>query len=48
MPQQQALPTWLALNNVNSPYQSGQGDNVTGFPVQRWWLESGRLLRLDE
>jgi hypothetical protein len=41
MPQQQALPTWLALNNVNSPYQSGQGDNVTGFPYNAGGLNQG-------
>jgi hypothetical protein len=41
MPQQQALPTWLALNNVNSPYQSGQGDAVTGYPYPAGGLNQG-------
>ena len=41
MPQQQALPTWLALNNVNSPYQSGQGDAQTGFPYNAGGLNQG-------
>jgi hypothetical protein len=41
MPQQQALPTWAALNNVNSPYQSGQGDSQTGFPYNGGGLNQG-------
>jgi hypothetical protein len=41
MPYQAALPTWLALNNVNSPYQSGQGDSVTGFPYNAGGLNQG-------
>lgn len=41
MPQQQALPTWLTLNSQNSPYQSGQGDNVTGFPYNAGGLNQG-------
>jgi hypothetical protein len=41
MPFQPALPTWLAINNVNSPYQSGQGDSVTGFPYNAGGLNQG-------
>jgi hypothetical protein len=41
MPQQQALPTWLSLNAVNSPYQSGQGDAYTGFPYAGGGLNQG-------
>jgi hypothetical protein len=41
MPFQAALPTWLAVNNVNSPYQSGQGDSVTGFPYNAGGLNQG-------
>jgi hypothetical protein len=41
MPYQAALPTWLALNNVNSPYPSGQGDSVTGFPYMAGGLNQG-------
>ncbi len=41
MPFQQALPTWLTLNTQNSPYQSGQGDNVTGFPYNAGGLNQG-------
>ena len=41
MPFQPALPTWLALNNVNSPYPSGQGDSVTGFPYMAGGLNHG-------
>ena len=41
MPQQQALPTWLALNGMNSPYQSGQGDSQTGFPYAGGGLNAG-------
>jgi hypothetical protein len=41
MPQQQALPTWLQINNMNSPYQSGQGDSQTGFPYAGGGLNAG-------
>ena len=41
MPYQAALPTWLALNNVNSPYPSGQGDNQTGAPYMGGGLNLG-------
>jgi hypothetical protein len=41
MPQQQALPTWLALNNVNSASQSGQTDPVTNFPYAGGGLNAG-------
>ena len=41
MPFQPALPTWLSLNAVNSPYQSGQGDSVTGFPYAGGGLNQG-------
>jgi hypothetical protein len=41
MPFQPALPTWLAVNNMNSPYQSGQGDSVTGFPYNAGGLNLG-------
>ena len=41
MPKQQALPTWLGLNKMNSPYQSGQGDSVTGSPYNAGGLNLG-------
>jgi hypothetical protein len=41
MPFQPALPTWLCINNVNSPYQSGQGDSNTGFPYNAGGLNQG-------
>ena len=41
MPLQQALPTWLAINNVNSPSQSGQVDPLTNFPYAGGGLNAG-------
>ena len=41
MPYQSALPTWLQVNNMNSPYQSGQGDSQTGFPYNAGGLNLG-------
>jgi hypothetical protein len=41
MPFQAALPTWLAINNENSPYQSGQGDPITGYPYNAGGLNQG-------
>ena len=41
MPYQSALPTWLNINSVNSPYQSGQGDSQTGFPYNGGGLNAG-------
>lgn len=41
MPQQQALPTWLALNNMNNSSQSGMTDPVTGFPYNGGGLNAG-------
>jgi hypothetical protein len=41
MPFQAALPTWLAINNMNSAYDSGQGDSVTGFPYEAGGLGVG-------
>lgn len=41
MPQQQALPTWLALNNMNSTSESGMTDPVTGFPYEAGGLGVG-------
>lgn len=41
MPQQQALPTWVALNNMNNVSQSGQTDPVTGFPYAGGGLNAG-------
>ena len=44
MPYQAALPTWLAINNMNSVSPSGQTDNQTGFPYEGGGLNLGRLL----
>ncbi len=41
MPFQPALPTWLAINNVNSPSQSGQIDPLTNFPYAGGGLNQG-------
>ncbi len=41
MPQQQALPTWVALNNMNNSSQSGQTDPITGFPYNGGGLNAG-------
>jgi hypothetical protein len=41
MPFQAALPTWLAINNVNSPSQSGQIDPLTNFPYAGGGLNLG-------
>lgn len=41
MPFQAALPTWLAINNVNSPSQSGQIDPLTNFPYAVGGLNQG-------
>ncbi len=41
MPFQPALPTWLAINNVNSGSQSGQTDPITGFPYAGGGLNLG-------
>ena len=41
MPQQQALPTWAALNNMNNVSQSGNSDPVTGFPYAGGGLNAG-------
>lgn len=41
MPFQPALPTWLSINNVNTPYQSGQGDAQTGFQYAGGGLNQG-------
>jgi hypothetical protein len=41
MPQQQALPTWLAVNNMNSVSPSGQTDNMTGYPYEGGGLNLG-------
>jgi len=41
MPNQQALPTWLNINNVNSASQSGQVDPITGFPYAGGGLNQG-------
>ncbi len=41
MPYQAALPTWLALNNMNSVSPSGQTDNQTGFPYEGGGLNPG-------
>ena len=48
MPQQQALPTWLSLNNVNSVSQSGMIDPVTGFPYVGGGLNLGDYFDLTE
>jgi len=41
MPLQQALPTWLAVNNMNSVSPSGQTDNMTGYPYEGGGLNLG-------
>lgn len=41
MPQQQALPTWAALNNMNNVSQSGNTDSQTGFPYNGGGLNAG-------
>ena len=41
MPFQPALPTWLAINNVNNSSQSGLTDPVTGFPYNGGGLNAG-------
>lgn len=41
MPYQAALPTWLAINNMNSVSPSGQTDNQTGFPYEGGGLNPG-------
>ena len=48
MPFQPALPTWLAVNNVNSPSQSGQVDSVTGFQYAGGGLNLGDYFDLTE
>ena len=41
MPFQAALPTWLAVNNMNSVSPSGQTDNMTGYPYEGGGLNLG-------
>jgi hypothetical protein len=41
MPFQPALPTWLAINNVNNSSPSGMTDPVTGFPYEGGGLNLG-------
>ena len=41
MPFQPALPTWLAINNVNNSSQSGLTDPMTGFPYNGGGLNLG-------
>ena len=41
MPFQPALPTWLAINNMNSVSPSGQTDNMTGYPYEGGGLNLG-------
>jgi hypothetical protein len=41
MPFQPALPTWLALNNVNNSSPSGMTDPMTGFPYEGGGLNLG-------
>jgi hypothetical protein len=48
MPQQQALPTWLSLNNANLASQSGQVDTATGFPYAGGGLNLGDYFDLTE
>ena len=48
MPFQQALPTWVSLNNVNSVSQSGNSDPVTGFPYAGGGLNLGDYFDLTE
>jgi hypothetical protein len=46
MPLQNALPTWLAVNNMNSVSPSGQTDNQTGFPYEGGGLNLGNYFDL--
>ncbi len=48
MPLQQALPTWISLNNMNSASQSGQVDPITGFPYAGGGLNLGDYFDLTE
>lgn len=41
MPQQQMLPTWVALNNANFTSQSGMSDPITGQPYNAGGLNAG-------
>ena len=47
MPYQSALPTWLAINNMNSVSPSGQTDNQTGFPYEGGGLNPGDYFDLS-
>jgi hypothetical protein len=46
MPLQQALPTWLAINNMNSVSPSGNLDTQTGFPYEGGGLNPGNYFDL--
>ena len=46
MPLQNALPTWGAINNVNSTSPSGMTDNQTGFPYEAGGLNVGNFFDL--
>ena len=48
MPLQQALPTWLAINNCNFTSQSGQTDPVTGQPYNAGGLNAGDYFDLTQ
>lgn len=41
MPKQQALPTWLALNNANFTSSTGISDSATGQPISAGGLNAG-------
>ena len=47
MPLQNALPTWLALNNMNSTSPSGMTDPNTGFPYEGGGLNVGDYFDLN-
>ena len=48
MPFQPALPTWLAINNMNSVSPSGQTDNMTGYPYEGGGLNLGDYFDLTK
>jgi hypothetical protein len=46
MPLQNALPTWLAVNNANFTSPSGMSDPITGFPYEGGGLIAGNFFDL--
>lgn len=48
MPQQQALPTWVTLNSMNSGSPSGMADPITNFPYEAGGLNVGDYFDLTD